>query len=69
MYYHKITNVHKIALHPKNPCMKIIENTLLKLNINSTGLQSKTQKNAKLLVNQKLKEYQTNKLYNVVEKS
>ena len=75
IYYHKIKTkrqeenlTNKIALDPKNPWKKRIENTLLKINVNNTDLLEKTHKNAKILVNQKLKEYQINKIYNAAGK-
>ena len=73
--YHKIKTkgqeenlTNKIALDPKNPWKKIIENTLKKINVNNIDLLEKTHKNAKILVNQKLKEYQINKIYNAAGK-
>ena len=60
IYYHKIKTkrqeenlTNKIALDPKNPWKKKIENTLLKISVNNIDLLEKNHKNAKILVNQK----------------
>ena len=73
-YYHIIrttknpeTQVFKTIMDPKNPWKKRVENTMRDIEIDGEELLTKKQPPAKKCITEKLKEYQTNKIYKAAE--